>query len=85
MLHTNHAKLSLILAADSDYVTTTLMITFEPSSDGQRVCGLVLIIDDLLDEVNEQFSVRITSVSNPSIMVGMNAETCVTIIDDDGK
>jgi hypothetical protein len=61
------------------------MITFEPSSDGQRVCGIVPIIDDLLDEANELFSVRITSVSNPGIMVGTNAETCVTIIDDDGK
>ena len=75
----------LILAADSDYETTTLMITFEPSSDGQTECGSVEIIDDLLDEANELFSVRITSVSNPNIMVGMNAETCVTIIDDDGK
>ena len=75
----------LILAADSDYETTTLMIPFEPSSDGQRVCGSVGIIDDLLDEANELFSVRITSVSNPNIMVGMNAEICVTIIDDDGK
>ena len=61
------------------------MITFEPSSDGQRVCGRVPIIDDLFHEANELFSVRITNVSNPSIMVGMNAETCVTIIDDDGK
>ena len=61
------------------------MITFEPSSDGQRVCGPVPIIDDLLDEANELFSVRITSVSNPNIMVSMNDETCVTIIDDDGK
>ena len=76
---------TLFFAADSDYATTTLMITFEPSSDGQRVCGPVPIIDDLLDEANEQFSVRITSVSNPNINVGMNDETCVTIIDDDGK
>ena len=74
-----------ILAGDSDYEITPLMLTFEPSTDGQRVCGKVPIIDDLLDEPNELFSVRITSVSNPNIMIGMNAESCVTIIDDDGK
>ena len=60
------------------------MVTFEPSSDDRRLCGKVPIIDDLIDEPNELFSVRITSVSNPSVMIGMNAETCVTIIDDDG-
>ena len=74
-----------ILAGDSDYETTTLMLTFEPSPDGQRVCGKVPIIDDLLDEANELFSVRVTRVSNSNIMIGMNAESCVTIIDDDGK
>ena len=61
------------------------MLRFAPSDDGQRVCGKVPIINDMLDEPNEQFSVRITSVSNPSIMIGPSNETCVTIIDDDGK
>ena len=74
-----------MLAVNSDYRSTTFMLTFEPSADSQRVCDTVDIIDDLLDEANELFSVRITSVSNPSIMVGMNAKTCVTIIDDYGK
>ena len=61
------------------------MLTFEPSSDGQRRCGQVPIIDDLLDEPNELFSVRITGVSNSNVMIGMNNEACVTIIDDDGE
>ena len=74
-----------ILAANSDYETTTRMLTFMPSPDGQRVCGKVPIIDDRLDEANELFSVRITQVSSPNIMIGTNAESCVTIIDDDGK
>ena len=74
-----------MLAVNSDYRSTTFMLTFEPSADGRRVCGTVDIIDDLLDEANKLFSVRITSVSNPNVMVGMNAETYVTIIDDDGK
>ena len=75
----------LTLAANVDYETTTFMLTFEASSDGQRACGRVPIIDDLLEEPNELFSVRITSVSNSNVMIGMNDETCVTIIDDDGK
>ena len=60
------------------------MVTFEPSFDGQILYGKVPIINDLLSEPDELFSVLITNVSNPSVMIGMNAETCVTIIDDDG-
>ena len=60
------------------------MLTFVPSSDRQRVCSKVPINDDRLDEPNEQFSVRITGVSSPSIMIGPSSESCVTIIDDDG-
>ena len=67
-----------------DYDSTTLMLTFTPSSDRQRVCDKVPINDDLLDEPNEQFSVRITEVSSTSVMIGPNRESCVTIIDDDG-
>ena len=56
-----------------------------PSSDGQSVCGKVPIINDnIANEGIEPFSVRITSVSNPRIRIGQNAETCVNIIDDDG-
>ena len=73
-----------IPAADGDYNSTTLMLTFVPSSDRQRVCGKVSIYDDRLDEPNEQFSVRITQVSSSSVMIGPNSESCVTIIDDDG-
>ena len=72
--------------AGSDYNTTTLNVVFEPSADGQTVCGAVPIHDDSLgNELNELFSVTITSVSNPEIMIGPNAESCVTIIDNDGK
>ena len=73
-----------IPAADGDYNSATLMLTFVPSSDRQRVCGNVSINDDRLDEPNEQFSVRITQVSSSSVMIGPNSESCVTIIDDDG-
>ena len=74
-----------MFAAGSDYTTTTLMLTFMPSSDGRTVCGKVPIIDDkLANEGTEQFSVRITRTSDPRIKIGPNAETCVNIIDDDG-
>ena len=75
-----------ITTAGSDYDTTTLMVTFETSADGQTACGRVPILDDSLgNELNETFSVTITSVSDPAIIIGPNAESCVTIIDNDGK
>lgn len=75
-----------MLVAGSDYNITTLMLTFEPSVDGQQVCGKVPIINDkLANEGIEQFSVRITRTSDPRVRIGSGAETCVSIIDDDGK
>ena len=73
-------------SADSDYSTTTLMLTFEPSGESQIVCGNVSIINDLLgNEPNELFSVTITEVSGGTIGIGAEAESCVEIIDDDSK
>ena len=44
----------------------------------------VSIINDVLgNEPEEQFSVTITSVSDPRIVIGPNAETCINIINDD--
>ena len=75
-----------MLAAGSDYNTTTLMLPFDPSPDGQQVCGKVPIINDkLANEGIEQFSVRIVRTSDPRVKIGQEAETCVSIIDDDGK
>ena len=77
---------SCLPVADSDYATTTLELTFEPSGDGQTVCGNVPVIDDNLGlEPNEMFSVRITmsSVSETNVMIG-DDELCVEIIDNDG-
>ena len=75
-----------VSTAGSDYETTTLMLPFEPSGDGQTVCGNVPIIDDDLgNEPNELFSVTITSVSDGSIAIGQESETCVTIEDNDSK
>ena len=74
-----------ICIAGSDYQTTTLMLPFEPSEDGQTVCGDVPIIDDDLgNEPNELFSVTIISVSDGDIAIGQESETCVTIEDNDG-
>ena len=81
--HENH--LLATPAAGSDYETTTVMVTFQPSGSGQRVCGTVPIINDTLgNEPAELFSVRITGVSDSNIVIGPNNEACVSIIDDDG-
>ena len=62
------------------------MLTFEPSGESQIVCGNVSIIDDLLgNEPNELFSVTITEVSGDTVAIGAGDESCVEIIDDDGK
>ena len=75
------------LAADADYRTTTIMVTFMPSDLGttQRLCGNVPIIDDMVgNEPNEEFSVTLVSTNPPGAQFG-DRESCITIIDDDGE
>ena len=50
----------------------------------QTVCFLVPIFDDsIANEADEQFTVTLTDVSPVATVI--NNETCVTILDDDGK
>ena len=75
------------LAADADYETTTIMVTFVPSDLGttQRQCGNVRIIDDMIgNEPNEEFSVTLVSTDPSGARFG-DKESCITIIDDDGE
>ena len=74
-------------AADADYETTTIMVTFVPSDLGttQRECGSVRIIDDMIgNEPNEEFSVTLVSTDPSGARFG-DRESCITIIDDDGE
>ena len=75
------------LAADADYDTTTIMVTFVPSDLGttQRFCGSVPINDDMIgNEPNEEFSVTLVSTDPSGARFG-DRESCITIIDDDGE
>ena len=74
------------LAADADYSTTTIMVTFMPSDQGvQELCGIVPIIDDMIgNEPNEELSVTLISSDPPGAKFG-DRESCITIIDDDGE
>ena len=50
----------------------------------QEMCILLPIIDDLIaNEANEQFSVALVDLTPMAVID--NNETCVTIIDNDGK
>ena len=62
------------------------MLLFQPAADGQTACGRVPIRDDSLgNEPDELFSVTITNVSDHEIVIGSNRESCVKIVDNDGK
>ena len=72
-------------AADFDYISMTIMLTFMPSDEGtQMMCFNVLIVDDFLgNEPDEGFSVTISNAV-PAGSVG-DVEACVTIIDNDSE
>ena len=74
------------ITVGSDFNSTVLVVTFEPSDDqtSRMTCVPLPIIDDsIANEANEQFSVTLTDAI-PTTNVGNN-KTCVTIIDDDSK
>ena len=69
--------------ADSDYTTTTIMLTFTPSGNAS-LCSKIQIIDDDVDgEPSEEFSVKLISAS-PVGTIGEDT-SCVTITDNDRK
>lgn len=72
--------------AGSDYESTTFSLIFMSSDEGQNVlCADVPILNDRLgNEPVEAFSVSIINFS-PEGRSGSSRESCVFIIDDDGK
>ena len=75
-----------IHTAGSDYESTTFSLIFMSSDEGQNVlCADVPILNDRLgNEPVEAFSVSIIDIS-PAGTPGSSRESCVFIIDDDGK
>ena len=73
-----------------DYVWTAtpavLTLTFDSTNLLTPQCSDIAINDDVLVELEEQFSVSLTATNNPSgqIMLQTSSAT-VTITDNDGK
>ena len=64
-------------------MSTTTMLTFPPSNVTGEMCTTIRIVNDIIIESSEQFSVALISVSPVGII--MENITCITIIDDDRK
>ncbi len=62
-----------------DYATVATVVTFDDGETEKTV--EVFILDDLQEEDDEQFTVRITDVTGAEL--GADAATLITIIDDD--
>ena len=79
--------LSYFHTADSDYQSTTITVTFEPtvgSETAEVMCGNIPIIDDTVaGEPDEQFSVLLVSVNPVGNFANDADESCITILDDD--
>lgn len=67
-------------AAPGDYTATSGTLTFNPGETTKPV--VVTVANDILDEDNEVFSVRLSSVQNASLAAGATDHTR-TIVDDD--
>ena len=66
----------------TDFTDLTVTVTFNPN-ENKKACT-VTITDDQLPEADEIFTV---ALSNPggSSALGVNTDTTVTIIDDNGE
>lgn len=67
-------------AGKDDFVTVTKSITFQPGERGPKSIEIELV-DDLLDESTEAFTISLTSTS----AVTLGPAAFVNIIDNDGK
>ena len=67
--------------APKDYTSTETDLTFTP--DNSRICVNIPITNDTVVEGNEIFIVTVTS-KDPSIQIGLNSNSTVIIVDDDG-
>ena len=66
--------------APNDYLATSGLLTFAPNQASQIIS--ITIIDDVLDEIDETFTVELFDPTNASL--GTPFTTVVTIIDNDG-
>ena len=75
------------VVAGSDFEGDSSSQTFPASPLGNQLCADIFLIPDERYEGNEQFIVEFTNVPDSANRVGVGAinQTCVTIIDDDGK
>ena len=60
------------------------LLSFPPSSTGNKLCFDVTIISDVIIEGNEQFVVKFLNVPDEAnrVDVGEISQACVTITDD---
>ena len=71
--------------ASVDYANTTADLRFGPSSRMRSRCVLIPVINDMVPEVPEQFSVVLAMATPlPNVALTPNSTT-VAIHDDDGK
>ena len=68
-----------------DYEVLDRDVTFEPLSGevSQSMCRIVHIINDIIPEISEQFSVALMS-SDPDVILP-TMSSLITILDDDGN
>jgi hypothetical protein len=75
----NYATADMTATAGSDYTATSGSLTFNPGETSKPI--KVSVAGDLLDEINETFTVTLSGAGNAT----MGAAQCVaTIRDDDG-
>ena len=78
--------LSLPLSISDDYSSVSSTLVFTTGSGlGETQCAdIVIVNDDDIESVREQFTVTLEVVNGPVIISPQQASANVTIIDDDG-
>ena len=71
------------LTAPDDYGSVSTMITFTDANQGQTVCQTVTIVDDLVCEDTEEFSIEL-STADDQVDIDPSMAT-ISITDNDGE
>ncbi len=78
---------SLVTVEGEDYNLTNTVITIPDTSVvGATTCAMLIIIDDSILELDEEFRIQITSPTDPpGLTINETSSMTVVTIEDNGK
>ncbi len=84
ILSMSYLFFQLVITGPADYSAISMQFIFTPTNQNDQLCVNIPIINDVICEGDEVFTVSLTS-NDDCVSIQMPSQGSVTIVDDDGK